>query len=67
MRVLGYHRREVATVLLGELALLVVMAVPLGCVLGNGLARVMTASVPSLPAMNFATSNPFSGSNHSNE
>jgi len=47
MRVLGYHRREVATVLLGELALLVVMAVPLGCLLGNGLARVMTAMFSS--------------------
>ncbi|MBN8483610.1 MAG: FtsX-like permease family protein [Sphingomonadales bacterium] len=47
MRVLGYHRREVATVLLGELALLVVMAVPLGCLLGNGLAQVMTAMFSS--------------------
>lgn len=47
MRVLGYHRREVATVLLGEVALLVVMAVPLGCILGNGLARVMTAMFSS--------------------
>lgn len=47
MRVLGYHRREVATVLLGELALLVVMAVPVGCLLGNGLARVMTAMFSS--------------------
>lgn len=47
MRVLGYHRREVATVLLGELALLVVMAVPLGCILGNGLARMMTAMFSS--------------------
>ncbi|MFM5950677.1 MAG: ABC transporter permease [Novosphingobium sp.] len=47
MRVLGYHRREVATVLLGELALLVVLAIPLGCILGNGLARVMTAMFSS--------------------
>jgi len=47
MRVLGYHRSEVATVLLGELALLVVMAVPLGSVLGNSLARVMTAMFSS--------------------
>ncbi len=47
MRVLGYHRREVAIVLLGELALLVVMAVPVGCLLGNGLARMMTAMFSS--------------------
>jgi putative ABC transport system permease protein len=37
----------VATVLLGELALLVALAAPLGCILGNGLARVMTAMFSS--------------------
>jgi putative ABC transport system permease protein len=43
LRVLGYHRSEVAIVLLGELALLVVLATPLLCLIGYGLARLMTA------------------------
>jgi putative ABC transport system permease protein len=34
MRVLGYHRREVALLLVGELAVLVAIALPVGCVLG---------------------------------
>jgi putative ABC transport system permease protein len=47
LRVLGYHRSEVGIVLLGELALLVVAAVPLGCVLGYWMARLMTAMFSS--------------------
>lgn len=43
LRVLGYHRTEVGMVLLGELALLVVLAVPVGCVAGYWLAQMMTA------------------------
>jgi len=43
LRVLGYHRSEVGIVLLGELALLVVLAVPLGCIIGYGMAQLMTA------------------------
>jgi putative ABC transport system permease protein len=43
MRVLGYYRSEVGVVLLGELGLLVVAAVPPGCVLGYGLAHLMIA------------------------
>lgn len=35
MRVLGYRRREVAFILLGELALLVAIAVPLGLLIGR--------------------------------
>lgn len=42
LRVLGYHRSEVGLVLLGELALLVVAAVPLGCFLGYWMAQLMT-------------------------
>jgi putative ABC transport system permease protein len=41
LRVLGYHRSEVGIVLIGELALLVVLAVPFGCVLGAWLAKLM--------------------------
>ncbi len=47
LRVLGYHRSEVGTVLLGEIALLVLLAVPLGCVMGYWLAQLMTAMFSS--------------------
>ncbi|HEX5952405.1 MAG TPA: FtsX-like permease family protein, partial [Rhodanobacteraceae bacterium] len=38
LRVLGFTRSEVGYVLLGELALLVLVALPIGCGLGRGLA-----------------------------
>lgn len=41
LRVLGYHRLEVAVVLIGEIALLVVMSVPIGLITGYWLAQVM--------------------------
>ncbi|HEX7129636.1 MAG TPA: ABC transporter permease [Rhodanobacteraceae bacterium] len=41
LRVLGFTKGEVAYVLLGELAVLALVALPIGCVLGNGLARLM--------------------------
>jgi putative ABC transport system permease protein len=41
LRVLGYHRSEVGIVLIGELALLVVLAVPIGCVIGTWLGQLM--------------------------
>jgi putative ABC transport system permease protein len=47
LRVLGYHRSEVAAILVGELALLVVLAIPPGCVLGVGLGELMTAMFSS--------------------
>lgn len=47
LRVLGYFRSEVGIVMLGELALLVVAAVPVGCVLGYWLAHFMTAMFSS--------------------
>lgn len=47
LRVLGYHRSEVGIVLLGEMALLVVAAVPFGCVVGYWLAQLMTAMFSS--------------------
>jgi putative ABC transport system permease protein len=47
LRVLGYYRREVAIILLGEIALLVVAAVPLGCLAGYGLAHLMIAMFSS--------------------
>lgn len=47
LRVLGYFRSEVGIVLLGELALLVAAAVPVGCILGYWLAQFMTAMFSS--------------------
>ncbi len=41
LRVMGFHRREVAILLLGEQALITLLAVPLGCLLGYGLARLI--------------------------
>lgn len=42
LRVLGFRRGEVAFVLLGEQALLVLLSLPLGMLLGIALARYMT-------------------------
>lgn len=47
LRVLGYHRSEVGLILVGELALLVLLALPLACFLGFGLAQLMTAMFSS--------------------
>ncbi len=44
LRVLGYTRGEVSYILLGELALLVFVAIPVGCGIGYSLAGVMAAS-----------------------
>jgi putative ABC transport system permease protein len=41
LRVLGYHKREVALILVGELALLTLAGLPLGCLIGYGLAWLM--------------------------
>lgn len=41
LRVLGYTRREVGTILGGELAVLTFVALPLGCVVGYGLSALM--------------------------
>lgn len=42
LRVLGFTRAEAAYILLGELALQTLVALPLGCVLGYGLALFMS-------------------------
>lgn len=41
LRVLGFSQGEVAYILLGELALLTLLALPLGCLAGWGLAELM--------------------------
>lgn len=45
MRVMGFSQREVGGVLVGELVLLAVLALPIGLVLGSGLARAILAAV----------------------
>ncbi|KHK92882.1 ABC transporter permease [Novosphingobium malaysiense] len=47
LRVLGYQRNEVAVVLLGEIGLLVVLSLPLGCLLGYAMAQLMIAMFSS--------------------
>ncbi len=47
LRVLGYHRSEVATVLLGEIALLVAISLPVGLFLGHWLGQAMATMVSS--------------------
>jgi putative ABC transport system permease protein len=42
MRVMGFTRREVAGILLGELVLQVVAAIPIGWVIGHALAGAMS-------------------------
>jgi putative ABC transport system permease protein len=45
LRVIGFSRREVAGVLVGELALLTVIALPFGLVIGSGLASAIIQTV----------------------
>lgn len=44
LRVLGFHRNEIAAILFGELALLTVVALPLGLAAGHALAWVLVHS-----------------------
>ena len=41
LRVLGFTRHEVSYILLGEIGLLVLVALPVGCLVGRGLAGLM--------------------------
>ncbi len=45
LRVLGFTRGEVAYILIGELALLVVLALPIGSLVGVGLAWLVSTSM----------------------
>jgi putative ABC transport system permease protein len=44
LRVLGFTRAEISYILLGEVGLLVLAALPVGCLMGAGLAWLMTAA-----------------------
>ncbi|MBI1181443.1 MAG: FtsX-like permease family protein [Alphaproteobacteria bacterium] len=45
MRVLGFTRGEISAILLGELAILVLLALPLGMAIGYGVARMVVKSL----------------------
>lgn len=47
LRILGFTRGEVSTILLGELAILTCLAIPLGLVLGRMLAGIITSVLGS--------------------
>ena len=47
LRVLGFPRGEVRYILLGELGLLTVIAIPVGFLIGTGLIHVMISSIDS--------------------
>jgi putative ABC transport system permease protein len=47
LRVMGFHREEVAVLLLGEQGLLTVLALPLGCVLGYWISLLITRALES--------------------
>jgi putative ABC transport system permease protein len=55
LRVLGFTRREISGILLGELSVLTLAAIPLGCGLGFGLAvwivRVFSTETLSFPVV----------------
>jgi putative ABC transport system permease protein len=44
LRVLGFSRGEISYILLGEVGLLIVVALPFGCLLGWGLSELMAAT-----------------------
>jgi len=48
LRVLGYTRGEISYILLGELAIIVFLAIPLGCYLGRFMCRLSVASANEL-------------------
>ncbi|MDP6951203.1 MAG: ABC transporter permease, partial [Alphaproteobacteria bacterium] len=47
LRVLGFRRREVSFILLGELAILALLALPIGCLIGRALAWAMSLGLQS--------------------
>jgi len=47
LRVLGFSRAEAAYILLGEVGILTLVSLPLGCLMGQGLALVMSPMLES--------------------
>jgi putative ABC transport system permease protein len=46
LRVLGFTRREISSILLGEMAVQVMIALPLGMMIGRWLASLLASNVP---------------------
>ncbi len=55
LRVLGFRRSEIAWILLGELALITLVAIPLGCLMGTGfchwIGQAMASEIYRLPTV----------------
>lgn len=47
LRIMGFTKAEVAFILLGEQAILILLAIPIGYVIGYGLAALISASYNS--------------------
>jgi putative ABC transport system permease protein len=47
LRVLGFTRQETTTVLLGELAAQLIISLPVGCLLGRGVASLLSLAMSS--------------------
>jgi putative ABC transport system permease protein len=45
LRIMGFHRREVSYILLGELAIITLLAIPIGLPIGYGFAYVSTLAL----------------------
>ncbi|MFN0172330.1 MAG: ABC transporter permease [Bryobacteraceae bacterium] len=45
LRVLGFTRGEISYILLGELAILTLLAIPIGCLIGRGLCAFMISNL----------------------
>ena len=45
LRVMGFQRREVAVLLLGEQAIITLLAIPIGCWFGYALSKIIAASI----------------------
>lgn len=45
LRVMGFHRREVTVLLLGEQALITLLGIPMGCVIGYGLSKLIAGAI----------------------
>ncbi|NJN11203.1 MAG: ABC transporter permease, partial [Richelia sp. RM1_1_1] len=47
LRIVGFTQGEIAVILLGEQAIVTILAIPLGCGMGYGLAALMSAAYDS--------------------
>ena len=55
LRVLGFTRAEISAILLGELAIVTLLAVPVGLLLGRGIAAALIVAFDTEPLSNSAS------------